>query len=99
MSITLVPLAQSHLADIERMLEDEDVLRFTRVPVPVPEDFARSWLDAYGVGQSDGSRAGFAVVDDAGEFLGLALAPGIEEEARTAEIGYVVTPSARGRGV
>jgi RimJ/RimL family protein N-acetyltransferase len=99
MPISLAPLVQSHLAEIELMLEDEDVLRFTRVPVPVPDGFAQSWLDAYGAGQADGTRVGFAIVDEAGEFLGLALAPGIEQEARTAEIGYVVMPSARGRGV
>jgi RimJ/RimL family protein N-acetyltransferase len=99
MPITLAPLDQTHLSAVETMLEDEDVLRFTRVPVPVPEGFAQSWLDAYGDGQPDDTSVGFAVIDDAGAFLGLALAPVIEPEAATAEIGYVVVPAARGRGV
>jgi RimJ/RimL family protein N-acetyltransferase len=99
MPIALAPLDQTHLSAVERMLEDEDVLRFTRVPVPVPEGFAQSWLDAYGDGQPDDTSVGFAVIDDAGAFLGLALAPTIEAKAATAEIGYVVVPAARGRGV
>jgi RimJ/RimL family protein N-acetyltransferase len=34
-----------------------------------------------------------------GEFLGIAVAPQIDRAARTAELGYVVAPAARGRGV
>ena len=48
----------------------------------------------------DGTRIGFAVVDDeTGEQLGMALAPTVEQDAATAELGYIVTPRARGRGV
>jgi len=81
------------------MLDDPELLRFTRVPEPVPEDFARLWLDRYEEGRVDGSREAFAILDESGSFLGLALAPRIEREERTAELGYVVAPAARGRGV
>jgi hypothetical protein len=37
-------LAERHLSDVEALLDDPDVLRFTRVPDPPPPDFARSWL-------------------------------------------------------
>lgn len=80
------------------MLDDPDLLRFTRIPEPVPPDFARVWLGLYEDGRRDGAREAFAVVED-GEFLGLALAPRIDREAQTAELGYVVSPVARGRGV
>jgi RimJ/RimL family protein N-acetyltransferase len=95
----LVPLAEEHLAGVEAMLDDPDNLRFTRIPEPVPPDFARSWLGRYEEARGDGSREAFAIVGDAGEFLGLALAPRSDREARTAELGYVVAPAARGRGV
>jgi RimJ/RimL family protein N-acetyltransferase len=97
-TLTLVPLAREHLPAVENLLRDPDVLRFTRVPEP-PPGFAETWLGLYERGRRDGTREGFAVVDGDGEFLALALAPTIEREARTAELGYVVAPAARGRGV
>jgi RimJ/RimL family protein N-acetyltransferase len=94
----LEPLAERHLPGFAAILADDDVLRFTRVPVPVPPGFEHTWLQAYEQGRGDGTREAFAIVE--GEaFLGLALAPRIDRETRTAELGYVVSPTARGRGV
>jgi RimJ/RimL family protein N-acetyltransferase len=81
------------------MLDDPDNLRFTRVPEPVPPDFAQAWLGIYEEERRTGTREAFAIVGDGGQFLGLALAPKIDRETRTAELGYVVAPGARGRGV
>jgi RimJ/RimL family protein N-acetyltransferase len=98
-AIRLEPFGERHLAALEAMLGDAELLRFTRVPDPVPPGFARIWLDRYEEGRADGGREAFAIVDEDGNFLGLALAPRIEEDARTAELGYVVAPEARGRGI
>ena len=46
-----------------------------------------------------GTKEAFAIVGDDGAFLGLALAPSIDEEAAEAELGYIVAAHARGRGV
>ncbi|HSC91859.1 MAG TPA: GNAT family N-acetyltransferase [Gaiellaceae bacterium] len=92
-------LADRHLEAVAELVADPDVLRFTRIPVPTPPDFARSWLASYERGRLDGTREGFAIVDAAGAVLGLALAPHIEREEATVELGYVVAPAARGRGV
>src|SRR5215470_10939614 len=94
----LVPFGEEHLVGVEEMLDDPDVLRFTRIPEPIPPGFARTWFDRYAGARGDGSREAFAIVED-GEFLGLALAPQIDRKTRTAELGYVVAPAARGRGV
>ena len=99
MTVALEPLGREHLPGVEALLGDPEVLRFTRVPEPPPPDFAETWLRRYDEGRRDGTRAAFAVVDGDGEFLGLALVPRIEREARTVELGYIVAPSARGRGV
>ena len=99
MAILLEPFGERHLAALEEMLEDPDLLRFTRVPEPVPPGFARLWLERYEEARADRSREAFAIVDESGGVLGLALAPRIELEARTAELGYLVAPAARGRGV
>jgi RimJ/RimL family protein N-acetyltransferase len=81
------------------MLEDAENIRFTRIPDPVPAGFARAWFERYGEARRDGSREAFAIVDEGGAFLGLALAPRIDHETQTAELGYMVAPEARGRGV
>ena len=99
MDIRLEPLGESHLADVAEMLRDDDVLRYTRVPTPVPPGWERSWLEAYEDGRSDGTREAFAIVDADGAFLGLGLAFAIDREGRQLELGYVVAPRARGRGV
>jgi RimJ/RimL family protein N-acetyltransferase len=98
-AITLVPFGPQHLEALEPMLEDLEVRRHTFVPDPPQPGFARRWLDRYEQGRRDGTRVGFAVVDAEGTLLGLALAPRIEAEARTVELGYLVAPEARGRGV
>lgn len=98
-ALRLEPLGEAHLAGLDSILADADVLRFTRLPVPVPDGFARTWLERYQAGRADGTREGFAIVDADGAFLGLALAPHIDREAREVELGYLVSPEARGRGV
>jgi RimJ/RimL family protein N-acetyltransferase len=98
MAIGLEPLGESHLAAVEAMLGDPDLLRFTRIPEPVPPNFAHAWLRLYEAGRREGIREAFAIVEE-GAFLGLALAPRLDQETQTAELGYVVAPDARGRGV
>jgi len=98
--IRLEPVAVEHLPLLRSLVADPAVQRFTRIPVPPPPDFPEQWLDAYLVGRKDGTRSGFAIVDDETRAqLGMAVAPTIEPEAATAELGYVVASAARGRGV
>jgi RimJ/RimL family protein N-acetyltransferase len=98
-AIRLERLGERHLGAVVRLLEDADVLRFTRVPEPVPDGFPALWLARYEEGRRDGTREAFAIEDDGGSFVGLALAPSIEPDARTVELGYIVAREARGRGV
>ena len=99
--IRLELLGEAHLADVAAMFEDKDVLRYTRIPDPVPPGWERDWLGFYEEGRRAGTREAFAVVDSdgGGSFLGLALAFDIDREGRQLELGYVVAPQARGRGV
>jgi RimJ/RimL family protein N-acetyltransferase len=97
--IRLELLGEQHLADVAAMFEDADVLRYTRIPDPVPPGWEREWLDFYEEGRREGTREAFAAIDGDGSFLGLALAFGIDREGRQLELGYVVAPRARGRGV
>ena len=81
------------------LLDDAEVLRYTRIPEPVPAGFAETWLARYEDGRRDGTCAGFAAIAGDGSFLGLALAPAIDEGAAEVELGYIVARDARGRGV
>jgi RimJ/RimL family protein N-acetyltransferase len=98
-AIRLVPLSPTHQPGIGALLEDADVRRHTRVPSQPPPGFAATWLGRYLDGWRTGSRAGFAIEAHDGEFLGLGMIVHLEWEGRQGEIGYVVAPAARGRGV
>jgi RimJ/RimL family protein N-acetyltransferase len=98
-AIRLVPLEPRHEAGIAELLEDADVRRHTRVPSVPPPGFAATWLGRYQDGWRDGSRAGFAIESPDSAFLGLGMFVRFEWDGRQGEIGYVVGPAARGRGV
>jgi RimJ/RimL family protein N-acetyltransferase len=98
-SVRLELLSESHVGAFAAMLSDPDVLRFTRVPDPTPDDFPQQWLALYEQGRRDGTREAFAALDGDGEFVGLALAFGIDRVEAEAELGYIVAPEARGRGL
>ncbi len=95
MPLSLQPLDDRHLPGMEEIVADPDALRFTRIPEPAPPGFAATWLGRY---RGD-ERVGFAIEDERGAFLGMALAPDIDRDGREVELGYIVHPAARGRGV
>ena len=100
MSVHVIPFAAQHLAELAPMIDDPDVARFTRFPTPPPADFVSSLYARYDAGRAERSRELFAAIDsDSGRLVGLGLAPHIDAEARELELGYLVAPAERGRGV
>jgi RimJ/RimL family protein N-acetyltransferase len=97
--LRLVPFGEEHLDDVRAMLDDPEILHFTRIPEPTPDDFAERWVERYRQARADGSGEGFAAIDGDGRFVGLALAPTIDREGAEIELGYIVPAHARGRGV
>jgi RimJ/RimL family protein N-acetyltransferase len=97
--LRLVPLDEEYLDAVRAMLVDPDILHFTRIPEPTPDDFPERWIERYRNGREDGSCEGFAALDGDGRFVGLALVPTIHREDAEVELGYIVPPDARGRGV
>jgi RimJ/RimL family protein N-acetyltransferase len=90
----------AHLAAFAALLDDPEVVRFTRLPESPPPDYAATWFAAYEAGRRNGTREAFAIVDAASrEFVGIGVAPQIDPEARTLELGYIVAPAWRGRGI
>jgi RimJ/RimL family protein N-acetyltransferase len=97
--LRLEPMAETHLDDLEQLLDDPDVLRFTRLPDPPVPGYSVQWYDRFEAAREKGTAEAFAAVAPDGEFLGWALAPRIDAEAREMELGYLVAPAARNRGV
>ena len=98
--IRLEPLARS-LAPEMRWVEsgDPDIARFTFLPSKPDPRFLAGWLGRYEEGWKTGDRAGFAVRDDSEAAVGFAAFVHLDLPARQGEIGYVVAPEARGRGI
>jgi len=96
--VSLRLLGEDDLAFLSEVVSDESTRRFTRIPEPPPAGFAQTWLGVYEAGRADGTREAFVVVED-GSAVGLALAPSIDREAATTELGYLVASRARGRGL
>ena len=96
----LEPLEERFVPDFEALTLDPDVLRFTRVPTSREAGFGAGWIAGYVRGWEDGARAGFAIVGEVNSaFLGMIGLIRIDWDALDAELGYVVAPAARGRGV
>jgi RimJ/RimL family protein N-acetyltransferase len=100
-AICLEPLAEALVPELGWVLDgDADTARFTRIPSNPTAEFLTTWLVRYERAWDDGSAAGFAVRDaETGEAVGFAGIVQLELDKQEGEIGYVVAPSARGRGV
>jgi RimJ/RimL family protein N-acetyltransferase len=81
------------------MLTDPEILHHTRVPEPAPPGFASEWLERYEDRRTLGTGEIWAALDDDGTFVGLGMAIDIDRDGREVELGYIVAPEARGRGV
>jgi RimJ/RimL family protein N-acetyltransferase len=99
-AIRLEPLGQPVALELLALLADPDIVRFTRVPTGADETFVRGWIKRYEDGASEGSRAAFAIhAHDDDALLGWAGIVELDLEARQGELGYLVAPAARGRGI
>jgi RimJ/RimL family protein N-acetyltransferase len=98
--IRLDAMTRADVPDLLDLVEDAAIREYTLVPTAAGESFVRSWIRGYEEGWKNGGRAGFVVRDAAdGAFLGFASMFRLDLPAREGEIGYAVSPSARGRGV
>jgi RimJ/RimL family protein N-acetyltransferase len=98
-SVRLEPFGAAHLDDLSAILADEEIVRFTDFPDRMGAAFAPAWLSGYQEGRAAGTCEAFAALGEDGRFLGVGLAPAIDGEAHEVELGYIVVPGARGRGV
>ena len=101
--VRLEPLEARFGPELAGVVLDPDIVRFTRLPTRPGEGFVEGWLSRYERGWEDGSRAGFAIVaddgNDDGALLGFMALIRIDWDALEAEVGYLLAPAARGRGL
>jgi RimJ/RimL family protein N-acetyltransferase len=98
-AIWLEPLDGRFVPDFDQLADDPDIVRFTRVPSAPDAGFTAAWVGRHVSGWDDGSRAGFAILSLDGAFLGMVAMVDLDLAGRQGEIGYMVSPDARGRGV
>jgi RimJ/RimL family protein N-acetyltransferase len=97
-AVRLVTLTDEHLPDLRRILDDPEVVRFTRVPDPLPDGWLETWIRKF-----DGpDQWAWAILDgpeDSPELVGYAVTGPMDRVGAEVELGYAVAPWARGRGV
>lgn len=82
------------------MANDETIQRWTRVPVPYTDRDADDWFALTRTARAAGHQAAFAAVDgESGELLGSIDLRVNPADPAIGELGYMVGPRARGRGV
>jgi RimJ/RimL family protein N-acetyltransferase len=97
--VRLEPLSRALAPQLGWMLEpDPDIAAFTYIPNAPDADWLERWLGRYEDGWVNGERAGFAVADGAA-LIGFAAFVRLSLEEQQGEIGYVVAPAGRGRGL
>jgi RimJ/RimL family protein N-acetyltransferase len=97
--IRLEPLDERYGADFDRLVEDPEVVRNTRIPSKPPPGYGTEWLGRYVDAWREGTRAGFAILDGEDALVGFAAAVDFDSEGNQGEIGYVTVREARGRGI
>ena len=88
-----------HRSAFERLIDDDDVRAFTMMPSVPSATFVRTWIRRYEEAWGDGTRAGFAIVDEERAIAGFAAIFGLAPATAEGEIGYFVAAEARGRGI
>ena len=73
--LRLEPMTEAHLDDLEELLGDPEVLRFTRLPDPALPGYSVEWYGRYQAARQKGTAEVFAAVAPDESFLGVALAP------------------------
>jgi RimJ/RimL family protein N-acetyltransferase len=95
----LRPWREGDVSAILAMSRDPDTIRFTNVPDPYDEDSVRIWLALQPARLRAGDGAAFAVVELPSEQALGAIGVRVLHGRGIAEIGYHMSPEARGRGL
>lgn len=97
---TLRPVGAADIPAIVETCSDKVAVRWTSLPTPYKTEHAEGYVRDIAVGGwLRGDRPAFAIADPDGTLCGLIDLSISAADPETAEIGYVVAPWARGRGL
>jgi RimJ/RimL family protein N-acetyltransferase len=86
--ILLIPIAPTHAAALQPLLEDPAIAETTPFPSPYPPNGAEDWIaDAVAL-REQGSKYAFAVCDPGGDPIGVTLLKEVDQVTAEAELGY-----------
>ena len=94
--VRLDPLGPRHLGAMRALIDDAGARRFTRVPEPRRTASREGWLARYEAGRRAASGSPRRTRRAASS---ASRSRRVDAEAREVELGYIVAPEARGRGV
>jgi RimJ/RimL family protein N-acetyltransferase len=99
--VALRPYTDADVPALVEICQDPDIARFTTVPSPYAETDARAYLQRVTAGLAEGTQLTLGVTGAADRdiLLGSVGLHAIDGEQRAAEVGYLLAPAARGRGV
>jgi RimJ/RimL family protein N-acetyltransferase len=99
-AVALRPFVESDIPALVDICHDQTVLRWTRVPRGYTEQDARDHFAASEASRRAGREIHFAIVDaTSGELVGGCDLRNRDRDAGIAELGYMVGPAGRGRGM
>ena len=98
MPVRLVPLAREHLPALVPLFSDPEQVRYTHLPIPMPDGFPEDFLARYEAGREQGLREVWALVEEGGAVVGFGCAPVIDRRTGEVELGYAVESAFQRRG-
>lgn len=85
-NVNLEPIALHHAEEVQRLASNPEVLAWTDMPEPYPEDGARDWVEEVLPQREAGKEHHFLIRNEKGEAVGVTGLQHVEE--KRAELGY-----------
>ncbi|MER6525926.1 GNAT family N-acetyltransferase [Streptomyces sp. NPDC001508] len=98
--LVLRPLDEDDVPALAEMMNDEQVVAWTRVPQPFTEDAARTWITGYAPTERAAGRGLDLAVTEflTQRLVGLVQLTKTNWRIRSTELSYIIAPWARGEG-
>ncbi len=97
--VTLRPWRLSDAADLQREVQDPEIVRWMALDVPYPIEVAEAFIVGTGQAWEERVAAHFVIADEDDRLIGYLGVLSVEDRMRMVEFGYWVAARARGRGV
>ena len=95
--VTLRPFRSDDAADLERAVQDPEIVRWMAIPLPYTIDDARGFIESTAEKWRDREAAHFVISGEDERLLGYMGALAVEPKMAAVEIGYWVAADQRGR--